>query len=231
MNASLAVQIEDEPQVRAEATLASFPMCVEDLVLVEAVRAGDPNDAALLYDMLRPTIERALRRVVQGHSDFEDLVQSSFERVIRSITRGNFEGRSRLATWAYSVAEHVAMDWRRTRNAQQRLAEAIDSRVFPPEPYNALTQRQLEARSELMRVQRVLDGMKRLSALALILHDVHDLPVPEVARLLGLTTSAAESRVRRARRELVRRRTKAVSSPPASLGAGPKTSEAASSVR
>jgi DNA-directed RNA polymerase specialized sigma24 family protein len=54
--------------------------------------------------------------------------------------------------------------------------------------------------------------MKRLNATILVLHDVYDHSVPEVASLLGLNVSAAQSRLRRARQELARRGTKQVSS-------------------
>ena len=63
----------------------------------------------------------------------------------------------------------------------------------------------LEARAEVRRLQAVLGRMKLGHATALVLHDVYDYSMPEVARLLGISLSAAESRLRRARVELVRR--------------------------
>src|SRR5690606_16841928 len=50
--------------------------------LVAAILAGNSRAAGTLYEELRPSIDGALRRVLHGRrTDFEDLVQITFERV------------------------------------------------------------------------------------------------------------------------------------------------------
>lgn len=179
--------------------------------LVAAVQSGDASAAAGLHDALRPSIERALRRVLRSDlAEFEDLVQITFERVIRSLAEETFAGRCSLSTWAYSIAVHVAMDWVRSRATEQRLLEAISVQAVDQHGYSRGFERQLEARAEMRRLQGVLHRMKWVSVKALLLHDVYDHSVPEVARLMGISVSAAESRLRRARVELLRRRGKTV---------------------
>lgn len=189
-----------------------YSLSARDRSLVDAIQAGDRTAAAPLYDNLRPSIEQALVRILRDKPpEFEDLMQITFERVIRSISEGKFKGLSQLKTWAYSIAIHVAMDWRRSLAQEQKLLDAVDS--LDRQPYDLLPERQIEARSEVRRVGDVLRRMKRLNATILVLHDVYDHSVPEVADLLGINVSAAQSRLRRARQELVRRGTKRVSIP------------------
>jgi DNA-directed RNA polymerase specialized sigma24 family protein len=55
----------------------------------------------VLYDQLRAPIDSALRRILhQPGPDFEDHVQITFERILRNLAEGRFEGRSSLTTWA-----------------------------------------------------------------------------------------------------------------------------------
>jgi RNA polymerase sigma-70 factor (ECF subfamily) len=190
---------------------ATQPLSAVDASLVEAVRAGDSHAAAPLFHRLRPAIERTLKILVRDRpADVDDLVQVTLERVVRGITDRKFEGRSQLTTWARAIAVHVAMDWLRSRHAEQKLYEAL----FFADPHRQSqihdVERQLEARAEVRRLQAVLARMKCVNATALVLHDVYRHSVPEVARLLGISVSAAESRVRRARLELVRRGNKLV---------------------
>jgi RNA polymerase sigma-70 factor (ECF subfamily) len=219
MNSSLAWtgQQRQDLRVAAEQLQTEYPeertycLSEHDRELVAAIQAGDPSAAAPLYDSLRSSIEQALVRVLQDKpAEFEDLMQITYERVIRGITDGKFKGLSQLRTWAYSIALHVAMDWLRSIAQEKKLLDAVDSLDIPT--CDMLPERQLEARSEVRRLRGVLCRMKRLNATILVLHDVYDHSVPEVADLLGLNVSAAQSRLRRARQELVRRRTKQVPS-------------------
>lgn len=233
MNSSLALtgQERRHPHVEAEGFRSRpepvqaagpghpYALNARDRSLVNAILAGDRTAAAPLYDNLRPSIEQALVRILQDKPpEFEDLMQITYERVIRSISEGKFKGLSQLKTWAYSIAIHVAMDWRRSLAQEQKLLDAVDS--LDQQLYDLLPERQIEARSEVRRVRDVLSRMKRINATILVLHDVYDHSVPEVADLLGINVSAAQSRLRRAREELVRRRTKGVSSPPTATGKG-----------
>lgn len=186
---------------------------VSDESLVEAVRAGDARAAAPLYSALRPSIEQALHRVIRDRPpEFEDLMQVTYERVIRTIAGGNFEGRSQLRTWASAIAAHVAVDWLRRRTQEQRLFEAMDSAQIDPQVYNVLPERQLEARSEVRKIHGILGRMKPRRATILVMHDVLGHSVPQVAELLGIKVSAAQSRLRRARQEFIRRCTSNVAS-------------------
>lgn len=174
--------------------------------LLRAILGGNSAAASMLYDALRPSIEHALRRVLHGrYTDFEDLVQITFERVIRTIIEGRFEGRSRLSTWAGAIAAHVAMDSLRRHTREQRLFSEPDSTAVEPQALTLLPERQLEARSEVRRLQGVLLRMKPALSNILILHDVLGHSIPQIASLTGLNLSAAQSRLSRARKEFVRR--------------------------
>src|SRR5690606_34601836 len=136
--------------------------------------------------------------------DFEDLMQVTYERVIRTIADGHFEGRSQLKTWASAIAAHVAVDWLRRQSQERRLFETMDSTLVEPHVSNMLPERQLEARSEVRKIHGILARMKPRRATILVLHDVLGHSVPQVAQLLGIKLSAAQSRLRRARQEFVR---------------------------
>jgi RNA polymerase sigma-70 factor, ECF subfamily len=195
------------------------PLGATDRGLVEAIQAGNSHAAAPLYDSLRPSIDQALHRVLRGRPpEFEDLMQVTFERVIRTIAEGNFEGRSQLKTWASAIAAHVAVDWLRRRTQEQRLFEAIDLDAVEPQAFNVLLERQLEARSEVRRIHGILGRMKPRRATILVLHDVLGYSAPQVAQFLGINVSTAQSRLRRARQEFLRRWTTSLSRRSAAAG-------------
>jgi len=146
------------------------------------------------------------------YADFEDLVQTTFERVIRTLIEGRFEGRSRLSTWAGAIAAHVAMDSLRRRTRERRLFTEPDAVESEPRATTWVPERQLEARSEVRRLQGILSRMKPELANALVLHDVLGYSVPQLARLDGIKMTAAQSRLSRARKEFARRSSASIAS-------------------
>lgn len=186
---------------------AKLPPALTDRQLIEGILEGDERVAAVLYDRVRPAVDHALRRVLYGRPpDFEDLVQITFERIIRGLALDRFDGRSSLTTWAAAIAGHVALDalrrrFREDRTLERGLSETLDSRSGPPQG----AERRLEARSEIRRLHGILARMKPRLADTLVLHDVLGYELAEVADMVGAGLSATQSRLQRARAELQRR--------------------------
>ena len=183
------------------------PTCAfGDDQIVEAIRRGDGSVARSLYDRLQPAIEYALCRVLRHRGvDFDDLVQVSFERVIRAIAADRFSGQSALSTWAAAIAGHVAIDHLRRSRVERRLFDDglhAEQRVSSSGVY--WTERSLEARSEIAYLHAVLSKIKPRLTETILLHDVLGYSIEEVAVLIGASHAATRSRLFRGRRELVR---------------------------
>jgi len=182
------------------------PGCaLDDYQIVEAIRRGDGSVARSLYDRLQPAIEYALCRVLRHRGgDFDDLVQVSFERVIKAIAADRFSGQSALSTWAAAIAGHVAIDHLRRSQIERRLFDSSlpEQRVSSSGVY--WTERSLEARSEISHLHAVLSKIKPKLTETVLLHDVLGYSIDEVAILTGASRAATRSRLFRGRRELVR---------------------------
>lgn len=172
-----------------------------DRALLTAVQRGDGSAARVLYDRLYPVIDHTLRRVLRvRRSDFDDLVQITFERIVRAIAEDRFGGRSALTTWGAAIAGHVAIDFlRRTVREQNMLRD-----LQPPASITAPELR-MEARSEIRRLHIILARMKPKLVETVLLFDVLGHSLEDVAELTGVSTSAAQSRLYRGRQELLRR--------------------------
>jgi RNA polymerase sigma-70 factor (ECF subfamily) len=182
---------------------------------VKAVESGDARIAGELHDRLVGIIDQTLYRIL-GHrqADHDDLVQSAFEQIVRSLVQRSFEGGCSLRTWASRITTHVALNSIRSRQRERRVLVRQD------EPMSELCvgqitpesgERRTEARMELKRLQGHLAAMSALYTDPLILHDVHGHDLKEIAALLNVTVSAAQSRLVRGRRELKARLEKDVS--------------------
>jgi RNA polymerase sigma-70 factor (ECF subfamily) len=153
-------------------------------------------------------IERTLRRLFPGCEDHDDLVQSSLERVVRTLVEKRFAGACSLSTWASTIAAHVGIDAMRSRTRERGLfcAGLSSSPDVLAHAEAVPLERKLEARSELSCLKEVLDELSPEQRQTLLLHDVHGLELKDIAVETGVTPAAAQSRLVRGRKELMRQR-------------------------
>jgi RNA polymerase sigma factor (sigma-70 family) len=185
---------------------------LDDEALIEAVMEGDTRRARAVHDRLVSAVEPALYRVLgKREADHDDLVQATLEQIILSLRRGRFARGCSLATWASSVAAHVAFNALRSRRVTRRvfdsveLSEVVDGAESISADAVGDAERDVSVRSRIRAAQAHLMAMNEDKAMALVLHDVLGHELVEIAAMLGVSTAAAQSRLVRARREFLER--------------------------
>jgi RNA polymerase sigma-70 factor (ECF subfamily) len=162
-------------------------------------------------------------RMLGSAEEAEDLVQETYLRAWRSYA--GFEGRSSVRTWLYRIATNVCLTaierrGRRplpsglgapTGDPEAPLVEGPEVAWLQPFPDPLLAaEREDPAAVTLSRAGIRLAFVAALQYLSaqqravLILRDVLEWPAAQVADLLGTTTTAVNSGLRRARAQLAR---------------------------
>ena len=178
-----------------------------DELLIEGFGRGDRQVAARIYDRLGGIVDSTLYRILgAGGHDHDDLVQSAFEQIIRSLVRRQFRRASSLSFWALAVTTHVAHSALRSRIRERALVDrgqdGLDTPSSRPEDD---VERTVGTREELERLRVHLGRISRENAEALIQHHVLGYGFAEVAKMSGVSVPAAQSRVLRGRHELRQR--------------------------
>ena len=154
---------------------------------------------------LRPIVKATLQRILGPNDiELEDLVQCSLERLITAMDRGIYRGESPLRVWATIVTRNIAMDRVRSRGRDRRLfvTEEMDEWMNDRPSSVAAPDNLVEMRQLLRQVENALEALPRERAESLYLHAALGYPLAEVAATLGISISAAQSRMFRARRDL-----------------------------
>ena len=136
-------------------------------------------------------------RLTGDRGEAEDVAQEAYLRAFRSLK--GFREDARFETWLHRIVVNTAMTSLRRRG---RLGDlSLDEPDAPerPAPRTADREQQIVDRDALKAAMLELPAGLRA---ALVLQDVYDLPVAEVARHLGIAVGAAKVRVHRARRKL-----------------------------
>jgi RNA polymerase sigma-70 factor, ECF subfamily len=193
------------PVREGEAPAQLSPLAsLSDDQIIEAVVTGDTRVAGAIHDRLIGVIDHTLFRVLgRREHDHDDLVQTCFEQVLRTLTEVTFARNCSLRTWAGRISTHIALNALRSR---QRERKVIHRPEQTPEGFEVVKHDgQAEAQVELSHIRRELAAMKPSRAEVLVLHDVHGYSLNEVAMMLQLSVSAAQSRLVRGRSDLRKR--------------------------
>ena len=146
---------------------------------------------------LSEPLRRYLHRLAGAPADADDLLQETLARIARGLA--DFEGRSSLRTWAFSIATRVAID--HFRRPESRLL-VVDADEAPEPAGEAEVDERLIVDEMNACVREVIDGLPADHRAALVLHDLEGLTAAETSRVCGCSLETAKIRIHRARRRL-----------------------------
>lgn len=128
----------------------------------------------------------------------QDLAQETLLRVSRALP--NFDGRSSLKTWAFSIANRVASDhYRRNTRSIAEVSIDDDLEIVDDAP---LTDQRVIIDEMNDCVREVIDTLPETYRAALILRDLEGLSVAEVAEVSHCSLATVKIRIHRARKRL-----------------------------
>jgi RNA polymerase sigma-70 factor (ECF subfamily) len=132
-------------------------------------------------------------------SDLDDLVQSAAEQVMKSLPA--FDQRSALRTWVYSVCYRVLLRHRRWyRRWAARFSLGVEH--HEPECEAPLPSQQLEVREQARQLRELLEQVSPKYRAVVILHDIEERSIPEIARIVAAGELTVRSRLRDGRKQL-----------------------------
>jgi RNA polymerase sigma-70 factor (ECF subfamily) len=178
-------------------------MYESDRALVARMGAGDQRAFDEFFHSSAPRLAAfATRRSGLDAASVEDVVQNTLVKAIRNLA--SYRGEAALFTWLTEICRHELADVYR-KAARRPVHDSLD------EPHAASRHAQLrvpaqqeptaQIDTEMRRsaVIRALQALPERYALALEAKYRDGFSVDEIARLLGLTSTAAQSLLARAR--------------------------------
>jgi len=173
-----------------------------DAKLVERVQKGDKRAFDLLVIKYQHKIYALVSRLVNDHSEVQDVTQEAFIKAYRALT--NFRGDSAFYTWLYRIAVNTAKNYLVSRNrrppgsdidvddAAQFAAESGLRDIDSPE-------QQLQGEQMLKIVDRAIAALPEDLRTALSLREFDGLSYEEIAEVMQCPVGTVRSRIFRAR--------------------------------
>jgi RNA polymerase sigma-70 factor, ECF subfamily len=176
-----------------------------DAEAADEARRGDKRAFRVLVERHTRTIFRLAYLMTGNEQDAEDLVQETFLQSYKQLR--NFDGRAAFGTWLHRICVNRSLNLIRARkNRKEQPVERADeptyhwlNQVASPTPS---PERLTQSGQVAGMLERALNMLSDAERTAFILRHYEDCPIDEIARTLGVQTSAAKHTVFRAVQKL-----------------------------
>jgi len=167
----------------------------EDAQLMLAYARGEMRAFETLYSRHRAALYRYLVRQSRDTEIANDLFQEVWSRVI--VNRGRYEARAKFRTFLFTLAHNCFIDHCRrmkSRPAGTSIEDADAADLLTDD--DARPEYELERAENSRRYRAALATLPQEQRDVYLLHEESDLSLEEIARVTGVGTETAKSRLR-----------------------------------
>jgi len=173
-----------------------------DTHFIKELKSGSEKAFQQLVNEYKDKVLNTCYGFINNRVEAEDLSQEVFIEVFRSISK--FKGQSKLSTWIYRIAVTKSLEEIRSRKRQKRAAyfksliglevakEIVAAKDKDP---HAL----LEDQQRVLVLEAAIEKLVDNQRISFVLHKYEQLSYKEVADVMGVSLSAVESLIHRAK--------------------------------
>jgi RNA polymerase sigma-70 factor (ECF subfamily) len=171
-----------------------------DAAAVALARDGDSEAFRALVERHSRAVFRLAHRMTGNASDAEDVVQDTFLKAYKQLSR--FESRANFGTWLHRIAVNCSIDLIRARPHRESGHDVADLEQFGagesaeagrPSPERLMLSAEVQA-----RITDAMSGLSQMERAAFVLRHFEGQSIDEISRELGLKTNAAKHSIFRA---------------------------------
>jgi len=167
----------------------------------EVADASTSPEFVELYSKHVDYVWKTARRLGIPDAEADDVVQETFLRVLR-LRKLYVKDRGSERTWLFALLFRVVQHHRRWHSRRSaHMEDGVDFDVLPAD--GAMYPDRYTENVESIRVaEEILEGLDPERRAVLVLAELEEKPVSEIAALLGINVNTATSRLRQARKHV-----------------------------
>ena len=176
-----------------------------DAAAVALARDGDSEAFRALVERHGRAVYRLAYRMTGSQQDAEDVVQETFLRAYKQLSR--FESRANFGTWVHRIAVNCSIDLIRSRPHREAAIDAPDlehigAAVESTDARGTSPERLMLSTEVQERIGEAMTGLSRMERAAFMLRHFEGRSIEEISQSLGLKTNATKHSIFRAVRKM-----------------------------
>ena len=174
-----------------------------DVQLIQRILSGDEAAFGILVEKHQKSVHALAWRKIGDFHDAEEITQDTFLQVYKKLP--TLKDPYKFAGWLYVIANRLCIDWIRKNNLAIQSLEGTPVEEIEKASYTRHVSEQAEiASSERHReiVKKLLAKLPESERTVMTLHYLGEMTVKEISKFLGVSVSAINNRLYRARKRL-----------------------------
>lgn len=191
--------------------------------IIENIKKGDTSSFGIIADELKDKAFSLIMKILKNKEEAEDTLQEAFMKLFRAITGNQFEERSKLSTYFYSIVYNTAIDNYKKIRSQRFSIVSIDvddsnfeegddllkkyyeqdiEKNIYEERHEISTDKKLSVDEIKNIIQKYINNIPVQYSVILTMFYINDLSHEEISDILKLPIGTVKNRIFRAKAKL-----------------------------
>lgn len=171
----------------------------DESALIEGILRKEEGAVLRFIQQYQDLIYSQSYRMLQNRMDAEEVCQDVFMKALKKIDE--FEGKSKLSTWLYSISYKTCLDVLKKRKRRGRELD-VDSVHVPEWTDIEDSLSLLENKEQRRLIDEALEQLEATDAVLIELYYLQGMPTKEIAAVTELSEGNIRIRMMRARKKL-----------------------------
>lgn len=144
-----------------------------------------------------PRLHRSMTAYLSGSAiEAEDILQETFLKAYKNLDQ--FEGKSNMYTWLYSIARNKCIDeFRKQKYESNRSSIPVEEFELESDEYKSE-----DKREEVTLLKKAIMQLPEILRSIVVMKSIDGLSYPEISEVTGVNEQTLKNRMFRARKEL-----------------------------
>jgi RNA polymerase sigma-70 factor (ECF subfamily) len=167
------------------------------------VAKGDLAAFRTIVELHHKPLISFIARFTGDRDSAEDVAQEVFLRVFKAAK--DYKPQAKFRTWLFTIATNLCLNELRDNKNSPKLVDVSDlhEQEYPVIASAAFSPQKAAENAELSSaVRKAIQNLPENQRIAILLRQYNDFSYNEISKIMGLSTSAVESLIQRARQSL-----------------------------
>lgn len=166
---------------------------VNTIHFLHQCQQGDGQAIEQLVQEYHPQVYRLACSILDDANDADEAAQDVLLTALKASA--SYRGEASLTTWLYTITVNVCRDRLRKRRTRERLAQAMQVLARLTGGQNASPEDESIRSEGQAAIRQAVNALGEKQRIPIILRYYHELPVAEIATILGIREGTVCSRL------------------------------------